>query len=75
MNPARSLASAIPSGIWTDIWIYITAPILGMFLGAEIYIRLLSIRKVSCAKLQHHNHYRCIHCDYQNRLGAVLFKK
>ena len=75
MNPARSLASAIPSGIWTDIWIYITAPILGMFLGAEVYIRFLSIRKVSCAKLQHHNHYRCIHCDYQNRLRAVLFKK
>lgn len=75
MNPARSLASAIPSGIWTDIWIYITAPILGMFLSAEVYIRFLSIRKVSCAKLQHHNHYRCIHCDYQNHLRAVLFKK
>jgi len=75
MNPARSLASAIPSGIWTDIWIYLTAPIFGMLLGAEVYIRFLGLRKVSCAKLQHPQHYRCIHCDYQNRLQEALFKK
>ena len=25
MNPARTLASALPSGIWTGIWIYFTA--------------------------------------------------
>ena len=33
MNPARSLSPAIVSGNITDIWIYITAPILGALLA------------------------------------------
>lgn len=69
MNPARSLASAIPSGIWTGIWIYMVAPILGMFLAAEFYLRFFGKPKISCAKLQPHHGDRCIHCDYQNRLS------
>lgn len=43
MNPARSIASAIPSGIWTAWWIYLFAPFAGMLLAAELY--LLSERK------------------------------
>src|SRR5919108_3985574 len=30
MNPARSLASAVPAGTWDALWIYIIAPPLGM---------------------------------------------
>lgn len=37
MNPARTFSSAIVANIWTDFWIYCTAPILGMFLAAEVY--------------------------------------
>jgi aquaporin Z len=37
MNPARSLASAWPGGIWTGLWIYFTAPCLGMWLAARIF--------------------------------------
>jgi aquaporin Z len=33
MNPARSLAPAVVSGQWGDVWIYLTAPILGAGLG------------------------------------------
>lgn len=29
MNPARSLAPAIVSGVFTSLWLYLTAPILG----------------------------------------------
>ena len=32
MNPARSLAPAIISGEFRDIWVYLTAPFIGMFL-------------------------------------------
>jgi aquaporin Z len=37
MNPARSLASAWPGGIWTGLGIYFTAPCLGMWLAARIF--------------------------------------
>lgn len=37
MNPARTLASAIPSGEWHAIWIYFTAPPLGMLATAQVY--------------------------------------
>lgn len=38
MNPARSLASAIPSGVWTSFWIYLLAPFTGMLLAAEVHL-------------------------------------
>jgi aquaporin Z len=63
LNPARSIASAPPSGIWNGIWIYLTAPTLGMLLAAELHLR--RGRTTPCAKLHHNRHGRCIfHCDY-----------
>jgi aquaporin Z len=38
MNPARTLASAVPSGIWKGIWIYLTAPPAAMLLAAQSYL-------------------------------------
>lgn len=38
MNPARSLASALPAGIWTAFWIYLFVPFAGMLLAAEFYL-------------------------------------
>lgn len=65
MNPARSLASAFPAQLWTGFWIYLTAPIIGMLLAAEAYLRVAGIHKVWCAKLHHHNSKRCIfRCGY-----------
>src|ERR1041384_8625832 len=37
INPARTVASALPRGIWTASWLYFAAPILGMLLAAELY--------------------------------------
>jgi aquaporin Z len=66
MNPARTLASAIPAHNWTAIWVYFTAPLAGMLLAAEVYIRWKGIRAVHCAKLHHHNQKRCIfRCGYR----------
>jgi aquaporin Z len=39
LNPARSVASALPSGVWRGIWIYLTAPPIGMLLAAELHPR------------------------------------
>ena len=37
MNPARSLAPALVSGNLHDLWIYLTAPVLGATAGALAY--------------------------------------
>ena len=64
MNPARTFGSAFSAGNWTAIWIYFTAPPLGMLAAAEVYIRSQS-RHVLCAKLHHDNQERCIfRCNY-----------
>ena len=65
MNPARSLASALPSGIWTGFWIYLVAPVLGMQLAASGFQLWRGRRSVACAKLLHTSDQRCIHCGYQ----------
>jgi aquaporin Z len=72
MNPARTVAAALPAGVWTDIWIYFTAPVLGMQLAISVYrlvARLITKKepKVMCAKLNHHTHRRCIFegCGYK----------
>jgi aquaporin Z len=68
MNPARSLASAIPAQHWNDIWLYFTAPLLGMMLAAEIYVRWKGRGAIYCAKLHHHNNKRCIfRCGYRQQ--------
>ncbi len=65
MNPARTFASALPAGLWTAFWIYLTAPPLGMLLAAEVYTRIKSLKQVYCAKLHHQNSKRCIfRCNY-----------
>jgi aquaporin Z len=60
MNPARSLASALPAGTWQTLWIYVTAPPLGMLLAAELYVRRRGRAAVFCAKLHHDTSHRCI---------------
>jgi len=60
MNPARTLGSSLPAHLWTALWIYFTAPPLGMLIAAEVYKR--SKARVACAKLHHQNSYRCIFC-------------
>lgn len=71
MNPARTFASALPANVWTALWIYFTAPPLGMLLAAELYVRQQTIHQVFCAKLHHHNDKRCIfRCRFDELLSA-----
>ena len=61
MNPARTLASAVPAHYWTALWLYFTAPLIGMLAAAEIHLRSRS-PGIGCAKLHHDNPKRCIFC-------------
>jgi aquaporin Z len=73
MNPARSLASAAPAGLWSFLWIYFTAPPLGMLLAAELYVRTRGKKRVFCAKYHHHNSKRCIfRCNFPSLLKEEL---
>jgi aquaporin Z len=62
MNPARTLASALPSGIWTGFWIYIAAAPLGMLLAAQGYLSVEGADPIRCCKLHHSSREPCIFC-------------
>jgi aquaporin Z len=62
INPARTWASAWPSGIWTGHWVYATAPPLGMLVAAQVYLFFKGRAAIKCCKLNHHTKRRCIHC-------------
>jgi aquaporin Z len=68
MNPARTFASAAGAGDWTALWIYFTAPPLGMLAAAELHLRLRG--RLFCAKLDHDPARRCIHCEYRESRTA-----
>ena len=67
MNPARTVGSGFWAHDWTAVWIYFTAPPLGMLLAAEVYLRRHGAARVFCAKLHHGNEEPCIFCEFQGR--------
>lgn len=72
LNPARTLASALPSGDLRELWIYLVAPPLGMLLGAELYRRIPGAEPVRCAKLDHDDTtpcpFRCGWCRHESEM-------
>jgi aquaporin Z len=50
MNPARSLASALPANIWTAFWIYLFVPFVGMLVAAEFYLFVETRSKLKSKK-------------------------
>src|SRR5438128_8085595 len=55
-------AVLVPAQYWTALWIYFTAPLIGMLSAAEVYVRIRGSHSVACAKLHHENRKRCIFC-------------
>lgn len=64
INPARTIASALPAGNWTSWWIYLTSPVLGMLAGVELYRFCWPRAVVRRAKLVWCDKQRCIHSGY-----------
>jgi len=71
MNPARTFASAAPGMLWQHFWIYLTAPVLGMLIGAQLFLAVRGTPRTGCAKLLHPAEARCIHCGYEPVHGAA----
>ena len=67
-DPAEAVeafASALPANLWTGLWIYFTAPLLGMAAAAELFRLARGARAVACAKLHHDSVSRCIfRCNF-----------
>lgn len=64
MNPARTFGSAALANVWTSVWIYFTAPILGMLAGIEIHRVFAGEFAVLCPKLNHSRHHHSLQpCD------------
>jgi aquaporin Z len=72
MNPARTVGSGFWAGDWTALWIYFTAPPLGMLAAAQVYLRRRGPQGIFCAKLHHENPKRCIFCEFQGRPVTAL---
>lgn len=60
MNPARTLGPALLAHTSGSLWIYFTAPLVGMLLAAELFVRVRGLRRVRCAKLHHPLDVPCI---------------
>jgi len=72
MNPARTFASAVPAASWSSYWVYVVAPLAGMLLAAEVYLRSHRTAVVHCAKFHHDQVHRCIfRCGYHVEPGAA----
>jgi aquaporin Z len=61
MNPARSLGSAVFARAWRPLWVYFTAPPVGMMLAAALFASAHGPPR--CAKVNHMGHHRCIFND------------
>lgn len=59
INPARTTGSAIFAHVWTAIWLYFAAPLLGMMTASEVHLRLYGRDKILCAKLHPDPSYPC----------------
>jgi aquaporin Z len=70
MNPARTVSSAVWAHEWTALWIYFTAPLLGMLGAAQLHLRRRGRPADACAKLHHQNETRCIFCEYRTARGT-----
>ena len=68
LNPARTVGSAVHAELWTGLWVYLTAPLLGMLAAAQLHVATRGRHAVRCAKLHHENSERCIfRCGYAAR--------
>jgi len=60
MNPARTFGSALVARDFFGLWIYFTAPPLGMLSAAEVFTHRFGAQRVLCAKLHHPQNRPCI---------------
>ncbi len=72
INPARTLGSAVFAHIYTALWVYFTAPVLGMLASAEVYLRSNGQDRILCAQLHPDSSVPCpFHCHFPGHIHAA----
>ena len=67
INPARTVGSAVFAHVFTALWLYFLAPILGTMFSAEVYLRTNGEDRILCAKLHPDPAYPCpFLCHFPN---------
>lgn len=59
INPARTIASAVPANEYIALWIYFVAPIAGMLLAGLLYRSIYIWRKGNCLDMMLHVNGKC----------------
>ena len=75
MNPARTFGSALLAWDFAGLWIYFTAPLLGMLLASEVYTRRVGVQRVLCAKFHHPASGPCIFRCQHGRASVVEIER
>ncbi len=65
MNAARTVGSAVVAEDWTAVWVYLVAPLAGMLLAAELFVRRRGTVDLPCGKFAHAE--PCLFCDHVAR--------
>jgi aquaporin Z len=65
MNPARTFGPDLVGRMFPSVWIYFTAPPLGMLAAAELITRLRRRASIGCAKLYHDSGHCIFGCTAQ----------
>lgn len=72
INPARSLASALPAHEYQHLWIYFAGPISGTLLAARAFSALKGFfPECHCCKINHRSRVRCVHCGCEGEPAPV----
>jgi aquaporin Z len=70
INPARTVGSAVFAHVWTAMWVYFTAPVIGMLGAAEAFRIVRGEDRILCAKLHPDPAYPCpFRCGYPGHVS------
>jgi aquaporin Z len=77
MNPARTMASALPADDWTAVWLYIVSPIAGMLIAAEVFRSVggapSTVGSALCAKIYQDATFLCAHARPHEGTPRCIF--
>jgi len=74
MNPARTIASALPADDWTAMWVYIVGPIAGMLGASQLFLWFGGFTNTRlCAKISHTWTFFCAHARREDNPPRCIF--